>query len=304
MIYQNAVQFSAEVNLAHWPQHSPGTPQAVFMVLPEAFALAAESATDNTYMQSCAVNAERALAQALGLAQALRQAGVCTLLFPGDVTAPDGVFPNNVFATAPGRYLTGAMRHPVRQREATRPDLQRFFREVLGRNLIDLRKPGVVAELTGSLVIDRSRELGFCGLSERCNLAGAQAMHEAFSLQGSLVFQLAASEYHTNVVLSALAGRGVVLAPSGFADPAYCEAIAGFYQPHAIWLDDAEKAAFAGNCIALKPDQLWLSERAVDGLRAANRSAIEKLGFNLCSVPLDELEKAGGSLRCMIGEIY
>ncbi len=40
---------------------------------------------------------------------------------------PDAVFPNNVFATAPGRLIVGRMRHPVRQREAERADIRGFF---------------------------------------------------------------------------------------------------------------------------------------------------------------------------------
>src|SRR3546814_17991877 len=75
------------------------------------------------------------------------------------------------------------------------------------------------AELTGSLVIDRARGLGFCGLSARCDTTGAAAMHAAFGLRATLLFDLAAGEYHTNVLLSVLAGRALVLCPDGFADP-------------------------------------------------------------------------------------
>ena len=42
----------------------------------------------------------------------------------------------------------------------------------------------------------------------------------------------------------------------------------------------------------LRTDAWWKSPLIVD------------LGFAIHSVELDELEKAGGSLRCMIGEIY
>ena len=42
--------------------------------------------------------------------------------YAGDPAAPDGLFPNNVFATVPGGLVVGRMRHPVRQREALRDD--------------------------------------------------------------------------------------------------------------------------------------------------------------------------------------
>jgi hypothetical protein len=72
--------------------------------------------------------------------------------------------------------------------------------------------------LTGALVIDRARGLGYCGLSERCDAEGARLMHEAFGLRATLLFDLAPGEYHTNVVLAVLAGRAAVVCPRGFAD--------------------------------------------------------------------------------------
>ena len=49
----------------------------------------------------------------------------------------------------------------------------------------------LVAELTGSLIIDRARGVGYCGLSERCDMAGARAMHQAFDLRLTFCFELA-----------------------------------------------------------------------------------------------------------------
>ena len=164
-------------------------------------------------------------------------------------------------------------------------------------------EPGV-GELTGSLVIDRARGIGYCGLSERCDEAGAEAMHAAFGLRATLLFDLAAQEYHSNVVLSVLAGRAVVIAPGGFGDPAVVEAIASIYFPHVLRLSEAEKLGFAGNCLALAEDQAWMSQAAGRALTRANRATLTAAGFEVRSVPLDELEKAGGSLRCCVGEIY
>lgn len=298
-----------KIRLDDAPRRASGYPIALFMVLPEQFAVAEQSALDNRYMSAnVAIDAARAKRQVLALARKLREAGQTVLLFPGDARSPDGLFPNNAFSTKAGAYLIGSMRHPIRQQETERQDLHSFFRDVMRYPLSPLRA-GSVAELTGSMVIDRARGLGFCGLSERCNLLGAYAMHEAFALTHSLIFELAEGEYHTNVVMSALAGAGVVLAPSGFASPECAQTIADFYQDCAVVLSEAEKNAFAGNCIALSPiagrrGQLWLSTRAADGISPHNRLAIEQLGFRLMTAELDEIEKAGGSLRCLLGEIF
>ena len=283
---------------------SPPCARAAFLVAPEDFALAEQSASDNRYMDlGVQVDSSRALAQHRQLQRALSET-LPTLCFPGSRDAPDGLFPNNVFATRRGALMIGHMRHPVRQAEAGRSDVRAFFRELMGYQEIDLRAQPGICELTGSLVIDHRRSIGFCGLSERCDEIGAAAMHAAFGLRATLLFDLAAGEYHSNVVLSILAGRAAVLAADGFADPQVAQLIASLYAPHALLLSAGEKKAFAGNCLALATDQVWMSAAGAGALSPAHRETLATAGFGLHSVPLDELEKAGGSLRCCVAEIF
>jgi hypothetical protein len=286
------------------PADGAATARACFLVAPEAFSLAEQSASDNRYMDlAVGVDPLRALSQHQALAQALSRA-LPTVCFPGRADTPDALFPNNVFATTPGTLILGHMRHPVRQAEARREDIRTFFRELLHYAEIDLSAQPGVCELTGSLVIDQRRRLGFCGLGERCDETGARAMHAAFGLRATLLFDLAPGEYHSNVILSVLAGRAAVLAPDGFAQPAVARAIADFYAPHAIVLSPAQKQAFAGNCLALGADQVWMSERAAGALESGQSEQLRGAGFSLRGVPLDEIEKAGGSLRCCVAEVY
>ncbi|HZY34313.1 MAG TPA: arginine deiminase-related protein [Rhodanobacter sp.] len=290
--------------LAPLPE-AAATARAAFLVAPAEFTLAEESARDNRYMDmSLTADPLKALAQHSALAQALR-ADVPVITFPGDPATPDAVFPNNVFATAPGRLIVGRMRHAVRQREAERADIRAFFGETLGYDEIDLSGcDDLVAELTGSLIVDRARGVGYCGLSERCDMAGAQAMHKAFDLRLTYCFELAETEYHTNVVLTLLASRAAIIAADGFRDVAAAQAIAHAYGDRAIWLTPAQKQAFAGNAITLSDDRVWMSARAAATLTDDQRQALAGYGFAVGAVELDEIEKAGGSLRCCVGEIY
>ena len=296
------------------PDFGPATARAAFLVTPEGFARAEESAQDNRYMAAADnYHGEAALAEHRALQRAL-SADLPVFAFPGDPATPDAVFPNNVFAIArpdaqvlpqaPPRLLVGRMRHAVRQAEAARADIRGFFRDTAGAVEIDLSQQPHPCELTGSLVIDRARGLGFCGLSERCDEAGAALMHEAFGLRATLLFDLAPGEYHTNVVMSVLAGRALVVCPAGFADPAVAAAIASLYAPHVVELTPAQKASFAGNGIALSPDRVWLSAAAAASLTAAQQACLQRAGFAVGQVALDEIEKAGGSLRCCVAEIY
>ena len=286
------------------PDFGPATARGAFLVAPDGFRLAEQSAQDNGYMAAAdGFDAARASAEHRALQQAL-SAVLPTVCFAGDPATPDAVFPNNVFGTAPGRLVVGRMRHPVRQREAERADIRGFFRDLLGYDETDLSMQPHPCELTGALVIDRARGLGFCGLSERCDATGAQLMHEAFGLRATLLFDLAAGEYHTNVVLAVLAGRAAVVCPAGFADPAVPAAIAELYAPHAVVCDATEHAAFVGNCIALSSQAVWMSARAEAALRPASRALLDAAGFSVASVPLEAIEAAGGSLRCCIGELF
>ena len=286
------------------PDFGPATAKAAFLVAPDGFVLATESASDNRYMaEAAAFDAARASAQHRELQRAL-SAELPVICFAGDPATPDAVFPNNVFATARGTSIIGRMRHPVRQREAMRPDIRRFFADALGYGQVDLSTQPHVCELTGALVIDRARGLGYCGLSERCDETGAQLMHNAFGLRATLLFDLAPGEYHTNVVLAVLAGRAALICPDGFADPAVVETIAACYSPHAIRLAPAERAAFAGNAISLSADTAWMSATAAQALSMATREALAAAGFAVRSVALDAIEAAGGSLRCCVGELY
>lgn len=286
------------------PDFGPATARAAFLVAPDGFRLAEQSVADNRYMAAAAgFDAARASAQHRALQGALSQV-LPTICFAGDPETPDALFPNNVFATVPGRYVVGRMRHPVRQREALRADIRGFFGGVLGYAEADLSTQSHPCELTGALVIDRVRGIGLCGLSERCDEAGARLMHEALGLRATYLFELADGEYHSNVVLAVLAGRAALICPDGFADPAAVEAIAALYAPHAVRLAPVEHAAFCGNAIALSGDVVWMSAQAMAALAPASRDALAAAGFRVRGVALDAIEAGGGSLRCCVGEIF
>jgi hypothetical protein len=304
MIVYTAREFISALDQEALAPDFPALPRGVLMIEPAGFFVSPETARDNRYMDlSSEADPERALAQFRGLVEAIRTCGVPVTVFPGRSDAPDAVFPNNVFATIPGRLIIGHMRYPGRQRESDRPDILEYF-AVRSYSTVDLREQEGVAELTGALVIDRARNIGFCGLSERADRRGAAAMHEAFDLRLTYCFDLAEGEYHTNVVLSVLAGRACMLYPGGFADRGTPEAIAAAFPGQVAVLDRVEKDHFAGNCIALTETDLFMSRSAAAALRPVNRGLLESWGFAIHAVELDELEKAGGSLRCMTAEIF
>lgn len=308
MIFRDPNEFLAHVRTLMPDQ--PSCARAAFVIAPSGLRLAEESASDNLYMNlAVTVDVDRALSQHARLQKALSNS-VPTIAFPGDSATPDAVFPNNVFATARvegeagGRFIIGRMRHALRQREAERSDVRRFFGDTLGYQTIDLRGMPGLSELTGTMVIDRARGIGFAGLSPRCDAEGVRAMYAAFGLRAVLAFELVEGEYHTNVVMSALAGKGIVIGPSAFADSGVVDALIQLYGDDTIALDADELRGFAGNCIALDHGRVWMSERAADALSSSTQARFAQRGWHVASVALDEIEKAGGSLRCCVAEIF
>ena len=274
------------------------------MVEPEGFYVGEETALDNHYMDlTRAADPERAARQFRDLVDLIRRCGTDVKVFPGSVRTPDDVFPNNVFGTVPGRLVIGNMRYPIRRLEAERTDIPEYFTR-RGYEIVDLRSRDCVAELTGVLIMDRARRIGFCGLSERVDRAGAEAMHEAFKLRLTYCFDLVPEEDHTNVVFSVLAARACVVYPGACADPNAVTAIEAAFPERTLLLDKEEKDHFVGNCISLNDTDIFMSQAAADHLRPTSRATLESWGFKIHSTPLDELEKAGGSLRCMVAKIF
>ena len=304
MIVDNAKDFIRALDVNDYPADSSSVPKGVLMVEPDGFYVGEETVLDNHYMDlTIAADPDRALRQFHNLVQLIRKCGTEVLVFPGSARTPDDVFPNNVFATVPQRLVIGNMRYPIRQLESERTDIPAFFSE-RGYQIINLRDRECVAELTGVLIRDRARRIGFCGLSERVDRAGVEAMHEAFGLRLTYCFNLTPDEYHTNVVFSVLAARACVLYPGACAQPGTAEAIEAAFPGRTLLLDRHEKDHFVGNCISLNNEDLFMSQAAADALRPANRSRLESWGFRIHSTKLDELEKAGGSLRCMVAKIF
>lgn len=307
MITRDVADFVAHARTLA-PDVGPATARAAFLVSPDGFMRAEQSAQDNRYMAGAeAFDADAALREHHALHRALAQ-DVPVICFPGDDATPDAVFPNNVFATArvggEPRLIVGRMRHEVRRREAERADIRRFFRDALGYAEIDLSTQPHPCELTGALVIDRARGIGFCGLSERCDETGAARMHEAFGLRATLTFDLAPGEYHTNVVLAVLAGRVALVHQEGLVSPGLVAALDALYPDQVVELDAAEQAAFAGNAISLTEGRVWMSRRAHAALRPSSLARLAAAGLAVHSVALDAIEAGGGSLRCCVAEVF
>ena len=184
MIVKTAKDFLNVVSQKKFPIKQAATMKAAFMVSPVGFSLDEQTAQDNEYMQmDQQTDVNLAIVQQMNLARKISDCGIPVMTFPGSEETPDAVFPNNAFATAHGnKYIIGAMLHENRQKETQRQDIRMFFNDMLNYEKHHIPRESAVAELTGVLVPDRARNIAFCGMTERVNDAGAQAMYDAFDL--------------------------------------------------------------------------------------------------------------------------
>ena len=128
MIVDNAKHFITTLAKTEYPADSPATPKGVLMVEPVGFYVGKETALDNHYMDLVnAADPDRAISQFHDLVSLIRKCGTEVLVFAGSKRTPDDVFPNNVFATVPGRLIIGNMRYPIRQLESERSDIPALF---------------------------------------------------------------------------------------------------------------------------------------------------------------------------------
>jgi N-dimethylarginine dimethylaminohydrolase len=279
------------------PDWGRATMRRALLVDTTGFGISLESSADNAYMSQGGIDALTAAAEHAAVVAALEDVGVPCDVLPGIPGLQDGIWPNNVVATTAEVAVIGSMRHPVRRQEARRADLRALVSR--GRTLVDL-SDGPVVELTGVTVVDRLRGVAIIGASSRVDRAGAEAFHAAFGLRATLFTPLVAGEYHLNVVCASLAGRGWALHPGSFADVRVVDALAS--ASPVVVLSDEEKRSWAGNGLAVTESVLMMSATARLGLQT--RRSIENLGFSVRTVAISEIERGGGSLRCLIAELF
>src|SRR6056297_962275 len=127
MIVRHPDEFRTQIEAGWLNRDAAAVPKAVFLVEPTDFRLSEQAARDNVYMDlSVPVDPARALDQHRRLSERIAACGIPMVRFPGHSSTPDDLFPNNVFATIPGRSIIGRMLHPERQREAERKDIRQF----------------------------------------------------------------------------------------------------------------------------------------------------------------------------------
>ena len=239
---------------------------------------------------------------------------------PIDPTAPNAVFPNNWFSThADGTLVLYPMCTPSRRRERD-PHLadllvREHFKVERVVDLSPLETEGRFLEGTGSLVLDRERDMAFAALSPRTteralnNWCGQLHYHQVpflATMDGTLTGQ---PLYHTNVLMS-IGEDFVVVCLDALPYPVDREDVWNELDRgnrRIVMITVEQMHQFVGNMLQLRSSKgpfILLSETAFKALQPPQRMVLEGRA-QLVPVAIPTIEAVGGgSVRCMLAENF
>jgi hypothetical protein len=295
---------------------------AVLMIRPAHFGANPETAASNRFQQGGApADAPlRARREFEGLVSQLSIAGVAVHVADDSPVPvkPDACFPNNwVSFHADGSVVLYPLMAPSRRAERREEPIAQLraagFRVERRIDLTHWEQRGEYLEGTGSLVLDRRHRVVYASWSPR-TMAGP--LHDFAARFNYRVVSFDARGpggqpiYHTNVLM-AIGERCAVLCPQAIPKLEERAAVLRELEQaghELIEISIAQMHGFAGNLLALSSANgeplIALSAAAWACLQPRERRALERQG-SIVTAPIPTIERhGGGSVRCMIAEIF
>lgn len=295
----------------------------ILMVRPAAFGFNEETAANNYFQSNPGIDKEQLQQKALtefdSMVQTLRSHGITVLVIEDskEPPKPDAIFPNNWLSTSPGGVLSVfPMYAPSRRIEKRDEILDQLAKEFVIREVQDwgeYEAEGRFLEGTGSMVIDHDNKMIYACVSERTSLPVLEKYAAANNFQ-AIVF-LATDKngrpvYHTNVMM-ALGEGFCVLCEEAIEEEWELIAVRQLLEStgHSIIAITRDQMhQFAGNMLQVKNNEgekyLVMSRSAFNSLRKEQKQMLEAYSTLLpIAVPTIE-EVEGGSVRCMMAEMF
>lgn len=297
----------------------------VVMVPPKEFGFNAETAADNEFQHQVSLDANAVKTQAMSefrsMVAGLRRAGVQVVEFDYPIDAqetPDAVFPNNWFSTTlDGTFYTFPMACSNRQREVRPHALIESLKEA-GRqvhatdSLVEYVDQGAFLESTGVMVKDHINKTIYAALSQRCEREALEDYAKRIGYHRVVSFQTALPSghpiYHTNVMMAIGEHFAVICSE---VIPEYerrfvVKSLANTKQVIDISLEQVNQ--FCGNILQLETVNgdkvIAMSQSAYNAFSPAQRQQLSTHG-KLLPFDVSTIENiGGGSVRCMLGEVF
>jgi hypothetical protein len=234
-----------------------------------------------------------------------------------DPISSDSVFPNNWFSThSDGTVITYPMFSKQRRRERREDifDLLAENFEISNRIHLEVAEnKNQFLEGTGSLILDRSNKIAYACRSIRTN---EELLSQWANLMNYEVCVFSAKDesnrdiYHTNVMM-ALGPDFVIWGGDSIPDRIERKRAEERFEETGkkiIPISNPQISAFAGNMLAVRnvngENMLIMSQTAFDSLTKQQVKSVESFS-RIIKGDIPTIEKyGGGSVRCMMAEIY
>ena len=300
------------------------TTDTIFMVRPVAFGYNPLAAESNAFMKDDTDVSSRKLAdQAEGefdnMVEVLRSQGVNVHVFEDRLEphTPDSIFPNNwVSFHGNGRVILYPMETLNRRPERRMDIVEALLSKDQEAKVVDLspfENDGKYLEGTGSMILDRVNQIAYACVSPRTDPELFARFCMELDVEGFLFHSVGREGipvYHTNVMM-ALGTTVAIVCLDSIKDPDERQALITrlLETDHEIVeIDMIQMNEFAGNMLEVRNSEgdafMVMSQRAHDSLRPEQLAAITTHAKPL-PIPIDVIETyGGGSVRCMIAEVY
>lgn len=252
---------------------------------------------------------------------ALRGVGVEVIVFDDtdEPVTPDAIFPNNwVTFHADGRVFLYPM-EAINRRAERRPDIVEdlstehgfYVSEIV--DLSPLEADGLFLEGTGSMVLDRVGHVAYAALSSRTHVDALADFAQRADYEIT-AFEASDSRgrrvYHTNVMMC-LGERLAIVCADSIDDAEKRAAVLerlGETGRDVVEISGQQMEHFAGNMLELGNRDgeavVALSRTAHDSLTDDQRERISRCG-RMLPIDVGTIERVGGgSVRCMLAEIF
>ncbi len=295
----------------------------ILMIRPAAFGFNEETAANNYFQSHPAISKQelqsKALAEFDNMVQTLRNDHIDVLVIEDtkEPPKPDAIFPNNWLSTSPGGILSVFPMYAANRRIEKRDEIVQQIAAAFKVNDVqdwsEYEVEGRFLEGTGSMVMDHEHKMIYACVSERTNLSVLEK-YAATNHYQAIVF-LATDKngmpvYHTNVVMT-LGEDFCVLCEEAIDEEWELIAVRQLLEStnhNIIAITREQMHCFAGNMLPVTNTKgekyLVLSETANSSLRKEQKEMLEAYATLLpIAVPtIEEIE--GGSVRCMMAEIF
>ncbi len=307
--------------------HKNFVTNTVLMIEPVSFQMNEETVKSNYYQkQDDTIPSKHvqqfALEEFLGLKEILQSNGIQVISIKDTISpfTPDAIFPNNWISFHRNEKVVLYPMLAENRRKERRLDildtiaLSGFkYRKIIDYTSFETENKFL--EGTGAMVLDRKNNVAYCSLSSRADksLFMQFCSENKYKPVTFTSFQTVENYrkpiYHTNVMMS-IGTDYAMICLDAIDDLSEREKVLLSLKnsgKEIIKLTEDQIASFAGNTLLLKgnnSDIIVMSNRAKKSLTEVQILQLEKFG-KIVSVSIPTIEKfGGGSVRCMLAEIF